>query len=71
MPKPMRYEIVVTGHGTNLLTTVLDGFEVVDSEPGETRLVGWVPDQGALHARLERLRDLNIELRDVHRMDDD
>jgi hypothetical protein len=68
MGNPARYEIVVTGRGSTLLTTALEGFEVVESDPGETRLVGWVADQGALHARLERLRDLNIELRDVHRL---
>lgn len=71
MPKPMRYEIVVMGCGRTLLTTALEGFEVVESGEGETRLVGWVADQSALHARLERLRDLNIELRQVHRIDDD
>jgi hypothetical protein len=69
MGQPMRYEIVVKGRGGAALLAALEGFEPVDSTQGETRLVGWVVDQAALHAILERLRDLNVELREVHRID--
>ena len=48
------------------LIAAIDGFEVSRCEGGETRLVGWVPDQARLHGTLERLRDLNIELVSVN-----
>jgi hypothetical protein len=64
-----RYEIVVAGRAGPALAGALDGFEVEDSGPGETRYVGWITDQAALHAALERLRDLGIELRRVQRLD--
>lgn len=69
MGQPMRYEIVVKGRGGAAVMAALEGFEPVESPAGETRLVGCVVDQAALHAILERLRDLNVELREVHRID--
>jgi hypothetical protein len=71
MGQPMRYEIVVKGRGGPAVLAALEGFEPAESLPGETKLVGWVVDQAALHSILERLRDLNVELREVHRVDAD
>jgi hypothetical protein len=67
--RAVRYEIVVAGRAGPALAAALEGFEVDDSAPGETRYVGWIVDQAALHAALERVRDLGIELRRVQRLD--
>ena len=43
----------------------LDGFEV-QHHGSQSRLVGWVEDQAALHGVLGRLRDLAIPIVGVH-----
>ncbi len=60
------FEFVVKGRLSPTLIAVIDGFEVSRCDHGETHLVGWVPDQAALHGALERLRDLDIELVSVN-----
>ena len=62
------YELVVAGRiGTRVLGA-LEGLEVTSSSPEETKLRGWMADQAALHGVLERIRDLGLELTDVHRV---
>jgi hypothetical protein len=61
-----RFEIVVKGRLSPTLIAAVVGFEVSRCEHGETRLVGWVPDQARLYSTLELLRDLNIELLSVN-----
>jgi hypothetical protein len=51
------------------LIAAMDGFEVSRCDLGLTYLVGWVSDQARLHATLELLRDLNIELVSVNPME--
>ena len=48
-----------------------DGFEemAVSSEGGGTVLTGHVADQAALHGLLIRIRDLNLNLLSVERME--
>ncbi len=60
------FEIVVKGRLSPTLIAAMDGFEVSRCDLGLTHLVGWVPDQARLHATLEMLRDLNIELVSVN-----
>ena len=62
------YEIVVTGRPSPMLTAAAEGFEVDAPHPGQVRLRGAVPDQAALHAVLQRLANLRIELVGVHRL---
>jgi hypothetical protein len=57
-----RFEIVVKGTLSPVLTVAIEGFEVIRCSHGLTYLVGWVPDQARLHGIMERLQDLNIEL---------
>jgi hypothetical protein len=59
------FEIVVKGRLSPALVAAINGFEVTNCEGGMTHLVGTVPDQSRLHATLELLRDLNIDLSSV------
>jgi hypothetical protein len=62
------YELVVRGRIGSRVLCALEGLEVTASTPEETRLRGWMSDQAALHGVLERIRDLGLELIDVHRV---
>ncbi len=57
-----KFEIVVKGTLSPVLTAAIEGFEVSNCSHGLTYLVGWVPDQARLHGIMERFQDLNIEL---------
>jgi hypothetical protein len=46
----------------------LEGLEVTASGPDETHLRGWIHDQAALYGVIERIRDLGLELTEVHRV---
>jgi hypothetical protein len=62
------YEVVVRGRLGSRLQSALEGLEVTSTNPQETRLRGWFRDQAALHGILERIRDLGLELIEVHRV---
>ena len=64
------YEIVLLGRLTARLAHALEGFDVVSFRDGETRLVGWVTDQSALHGALRTVQDLGLELVAVHPVSD-
>jgi hypothetical protein len=66
-----RWELVVDGRLGPKLVEALDGFEVVDVEPGATRLQGWVVDRSALYGVLATAGDLGMELRSVRRLDEE
>lgn len=59
------FEIIVRGELTPMITDELDGFDVVSSGPGSTRLRGVVPDQARLLGVLDLLRGLNVEIEAV------
>jgi hypothetical protein len=63
-----RYEIVVAGDAGPVLLAALDGFELQPGPSGCVRLVGAVPDQGALQGALQRLHNLRVELIEVRRI---
>jgi hypothetical protein len=63
------YEIAVRGTVGRDAVTALRGFAVVSSEHGETRFVGWVCDQAALHGALDEVFALGLELRSVHHVE--
>lgn len=66
-----QYEIVLHGRLTSRLANALEGFEVVSFRDGETRLVGWVADQSALHGALRTVQDLGLELVSLHPVSED
>lgn len=46
-----------------------DGFSILSNDAGETMLVGTIQDQSALHGLLARIRDLNLTLLSVNRIE--
>jgi hypothetical protein len=64
------YEIAVRGTMRRDAAVPVTGFDVVSTSEGETRFVGWVHDQCALHGALEQVFGLGLELRSVQRLDD-
>jgi len=67
-PHRAEYELVVRGRLGVRVARALEGLEVTASGPDETRLRGWIHDQSALHGVIERIRDLGLELTEVHRV---
>jgi hypothetical protein len=67
---PAHYRIKLKGHLDNAWS---DWFEemAISSEGGVTILTGQVADQAALHGLLTRIRDLNLNLLSVERMESD
>lgn len=59
------FDIVVRGELGPMITDELEGFEVVVSDAGSTRLRGMVPDQARLVGLLDLLRGFNIEIESV------
>jgi hypothetical protein len=59
------YELRLRGP---LSTRTVDVFQEMDMRL-DTILSGVVPDQAALHGLLERIRDLGLEIIDVHQVD--
>jgi hypothetical protein len=63
------YEIRVKGHLAPSRLETFDGMQITLTPDGETTLRGAVADQAALHGLLARIRDLNLTLLSVKRVD--
>lgn len=61
------YEITVQGRISERRAAWFPGMEMRPLPGGRTMLVGTVADQAALHAILERIRDLNLPLIHINR----
>ena len=66
---PEYYEIKIRGYLDQHWSDWFAGLKLTHMEGDETLLSGLLPDQGALHGLLERIRDLNITLISVTRSD--
>ena len=64
-----RYEITVESAVGPLVLEALERFEVLECTVGHSKLAGDVVDQAALHAMLNRLQDLRVEIIEIHRVD--
>ena len=56
------YEIKIKGHLDQSWSDWFSGLQFSHLEGDVTLLAGSLPDQGALHGLLERIRDLNLKL---------
>ena len=65
----LRYEIRVKGRLDSRWTDWLGGLTVAPTRRGDTLLAGALADQAALHGVLERIRDLNLTLLAVRRVE--
>ncbi|MFN8467333.1 MAG: hypothetical protein U0X20_17375 [Caldilineaceae bacterium] len=63
------YQIRITGHLTADWSEWFDGLNVIQLPAGETLLAGSL-DQARLHGVLARIRDLNLTLVAVTRLDE-
>jgi len=63
------YAFRIEGHLAPCWSEWLDGLTIANLDNGETRLTGLVADQAALHGLLVKLRDLNLPLISVNRIE--
>lgn len=63
------YEIRVKGQLDPGWSEWFEDFSVTPLKEGETKISGWVRDQSALHGVLARIRNLNLTLISVTRVD--
>jgi hypothetical protein len=68
---PARYEVRVDGVLDGRWSAWFDGLQVSSDDRGQTTIAGPVTDQAALHGLLDKVRDLGLELLEVHRIDPD
>jgi hypothetical protein len=71
MPSTAPYQIRVRGHLDSRWSEWFDGLDLAREANGDTTLTGPVRDQAALHGLLNRVRDLNLTLIAVRRLDVD
>ncbi len=69
MDRPRIYEIRVEGHLTDRCSEWFAGLTLTQTEAGDTLMSGLVMDQAALHGLLARIRDLNLTLVAVRRVE--
>jgi hypothetical protein len=65
----VHYEIRVNGVLGSGWSAWFDGLQVTSDEHGQTTIAGPIADQAALHGLLTKIRDLGLELLEVHRTD--
>ena len=62
------YAIRVKGHLSPVWSEAFEGMQLTLTHNGETLITGAVADQAALHGLLARIRDLNLTLLSVNRI---
>jgi hypothetical protein len=67
----MFFEIKIKGHLDNHWSEWFDDLTMTYDEHGHTLLSGSVTDQAALHGLLNKIRDMNLALISVNRIEPD
>ena len=65
---PARYEIVVGAVLDGRWSAWFEGLQVTSADPDQSVIAGTVIDQAALHGLLAKVRDLNLPLISVRRV---
>ena len=63
------YDIRVAGEIDTQWSAWLEGLTITHPRPGETKISGDIIDQAALHGTLNRIRNLNLSLLSVTRIE--
>lgn len=63
------YEICINEQVDSAMLAWFEGFSIQSTIPGKTTLTGRITDQSALHGLLARIRDLNLTLISVNRIE--
>jgi len=66
MHEPSTYIIRIKGHLTQQWVARFEGMTYELTENGETRLIGQIADQAALHSLLRTIRDAGLELLSIN-----
>lgn len=69
--QPDLYEIRIKGHLAPRWAEWFAGLAITHTASGETILIGPIEDQAALHGVLAKIRDLNLVLIAVNRIETD
>ena len=64
----MKYKIKIKGHLDIKWTDWFDGMQIIHENDGTTTLMGTVIDQAALQGILKKIRNLNLELISVNKI---
>jgi hypothetical protein len=67
--EPGLYQIRIKGHLDKRRADWFEGMTITLEDNGETRLIGTVVDQSALHGLLKKVRDLGMPLVSVNRIE--
>ena len=67
---PLLYEIKLKGHLDTKWAEWFYDMAITHESDGTTTLRGPLPDQSVLHSVLNRVRDMNLTLINVHNMED-
>jgi hypothetical protein len=67
----VHYQIRVNGVLDSSWSAWFDGLQITSDDRGDTAIAGPIADQAALHGLLAKIRDLGLELLEVHRTDPD
>ena len=68
-PSPRQYEIKIKGHLNHRWDEWFYDLAITHESDGTTTLYGPLPDQTVLHSILERIRDMNLQLISINKVD--
>jgi len=66
---PAMFEIKIKGHLNHRWDEWFYDLVITHEKDGTTTLCGQLPDQTVLHSILERIRDMNLQLISVNKVD--